>query len=201
MDFPRTQADLNRTVSDLFDLGNAIAVTSSRRQFFRQLSEDFRHGDVLPVIEYTDKETETWRQVFNALAALYPSHASEEFLKAFHLLTSNGIYSESSIPQFSNLSNFMEKISGFSIRPVGGMLSPRHFLAGLGLRIFHATPHIRSNQEIQDAKEPDICHELLGHVPMFLNQDFANFSQVICNIGSVFSRYHIPKYLNISKTL
>lgn len=182
MDFPRTTADLNRTATNLFNLVDIdTANISSRRRYFCQLSEKFRDGDILPKIEYTESEIATWRYVFKTLTALYPSHAIDDFLKAFRLLVANGLYSELSVPQFGPLSKFMEQTSDFSIRPVGGMLTPRHFLAGLALRVFHATPHVRPFDEVFNAEEPDICHELLGHVPMLLNRDFADFSQVSFN--------------------
>jgi phenylalanine-4-hydroxylase len=62
---------------------------------------------------------------------------------------------------------------------VSGLLSSRNFLAGLALRIFHSTQYLRHHSRPEYTPEPDLVHELMGHVPMFLNQDFADFSQQI----------------------
>lgn len=147
--------------------------------FFFFLFESCISGQPIPHIEYSQVEIETWAAVFEKLTGMFPSHACREHQHVFPLLVQNCGYGTHTIPQLEVVSKFLKDCTGFTLRPVMGLLTSRDFLNGLAFRVFHSTQYIRHHSRPLYTPEPDVCHELLGHVPLFANPDFADFSQEI----------------------
>ncbi|GMS82715.1 hypothetical protein PENTCL1PPCAC_4890 [Pristionchus entomophagus] len=186
--YPQKISDIDQFANRILSYGAELdcehpgftdQVYRARRKQFADIAFNFRHGDKIPRIDYTEQETGTWAIVWDQLTGLYPKHACKEFNHIFPLMQQNCGYSRDNIPQLQDVSDFLKDCTGFQLRPVAGLLSSRDFLAGLAFRVFHSTQYIRHHKEPKYTPEPDICHELLGHAPLFADSEFAQFSQEI----------------------
>lgn len=186
--FPRTLEDLDLFSKKTLEFGASLSADHpgfsdssyrKRREEIIQSSLSYRSNNPLPTIQYTSEEIATWSTVYCSLKNLYPTHACKEFLRTFPLLELACDYSPYSIPSLQKVSSFLYHQTGFRLRPVQGLLSSRDFLNSLALRVFHCTQYIRHPSSPLYTPEPDCCHELLGHVPLFADADFASFSHEI----------------------
>lgn len=150
-----------------------------RRVEITKFAKSYKHGEKIPRIEYNESEKAVWKTVFKTLKEYYPTHACKQHRYILPLLEQNCGYNEDNIPQLQDISNFLKDCTGWTLRPVAGLLSSRDFLAGLAFRIFHSTQYLRHPSRPLYTPEPDLCHEILGHVPLFADPDFASFSQEI----------------------
>lgn len=100
-------------------------------------------GDPIPTIEYTETEAQTWEAVFNMVKDLMNKHACSEYVAVFKKLEAEDIFVPHRIPQLQEMSDFLRKNTGFTLRPAAGLLTARDFLASLAFRVFQSTQYVR----------------------------------------------------------
>lgn len=149
----------------------------TRRNYIADLARQYRldpeHN--IPEAVYTPQETAVWRRVSLQLEKTHARRACSFYLEAKQRL---GI-SAFRIPQLNELSAKLTAASGFRLAPIEGLVETRAFLSWLGKRTMLSTQYIRHHSRPDYTPEPDIVHEVIGHVPMFTVPDFADFSEFI----------------------
>jgi monomeric phenylalanine-4-hydroxylase len=146
-----------------------------RRNYIASLSKKFRETGVITDVDYTDEEQNVWRIVAGHLEEIQARRASEFYLQAKRDL---GI-SNDRIPQLSEMNRRLKELSNFRLAPIEGLVETRAFLSWLSWRTMLSTQYIRHASRPEYTPEPDIVHEAIGHIPMFTNRNFADFSQFI----------------------
>mmetsp|Transcript_6756 Transcript_6756/g.19092 ORF Transcript_6756/g.19092 Transcript_6756/m.19092 type:complete len:489 (-) Transcript_6756:74-1540(-) len=150
-----------------------------RRSSIVENARSHAFGKPIPTVDYTEQEHETWRTVYDRLEDMQREYACDDFQWAMAKFIRHGVLTRTRIPQLEEVSEIVHAQTGFQIRPVQGLLTARDFLNALAFRVFWSTQYIRHHSNPFYTPEPDVCHELLGHVPLFAHQDFAEFSQTI----------------------
>uniref|UniRef100_A0A1I8AR75 BH4_AAA_HYDROXYL_2 domain-containing protein n=1 Tax=Steinernema glaseri TaxID=37863 RepID=A0A1I8AR75_9BILA len=186
--FPRHVSDLDKCAhvvtkyeptTDPRHPGHGDDAYIARRAALNQIANDYRHGHAIPHVDYSDAEHETWAAVYARLKSLHESHTCKEYRENLRKMEEAGVITPYKIPQLSDINHYLQQRTGFQLRPCGGLLSARDFLASLAFRVFQATQYVRHTESPHHSPEPDVIHEILGHCPMFADPVMAQFSQEI----------------------
>lgn len=126
-----------------------------------------------PWESYTDTDHQVWQTLYARQQALLGPQACQEFLDAQAAMG----MSETQIPKFSELNAVLKTATGWEIIGVEGLLPELDFFEHLANRRFPVTWWIRKPDQLDYLSEPDLFHDLYGHVPLLMNPVFANYMQ------------------------
>ena len=122
---------------------------------------------------YAPDEHARWDRLFADAWATLQGRACGAFLDAVEQLE----LSQVGIPDMRELSDRLEAITGWRVVPVAGLVPDEVFFEHLANRRFPAGAFIRSEAEMEYLEEPDIFHDIFGHVPLLANPEYAAFMQ------------------------
>jgi phenylalanine-4-hydroxylase len=118
---------------------------------------------------YSRENQETWRRLYARLHPRWERYANEHFLEGLGRL---GLPPDR-IPRLAEINRFLSPLTGFQARAVSGYVPAFVFFDSLRRRAFPTTITIRHPGKIDYLPEPDIFHDLAGHVPMHTDPAFA----------------------------
>lgn len=127
--------------------------------------------DAQGFVNYSAEENKVWRVLFERQKNIISGRACDEFLSGLETLKLTG----DAVPQLPDISARLKEKTGWQVAPVAALISAREFFELLAKRYFPAATFIRTIEELDYVKEPDIFHELFGHCPMLTNPVYADF--------------------------
>jgi phenylalanine-4-hydroxylase len=122
--------------------------------------------------QYSEADHDTYRRLYARQLQQLPGLACDEFINAVQQLGA-----PDRIPRFDAVNERLFKATGWQLVAVPGLIPEEAFFALLAARRFPVTDWIRKPEEFDYVVEPDVFHDLFGHVPLLFNPTFADYMQ------------------------
>ena len=122
---------------------------------------------------YTEVEHQTWNTLYERQMKILPGRASEAFLRGLDALDLNA----GGIPDFEVINPKLQALTGWTVVCVPGLVPDEVFFDHLANRRFVSGQFIRKPDQLDYLQEPEIFHDVFGHVPMLTDPDFAAYME------------------------
>ena len=122
---------------------------------------------------YTPEDHAVWLTLYNRQAKILPERACDAFLDGLQSLDLRG----TGVPDFERVSDRLLSLTGWRVVAVPGLVPDAVFFEHLANRRFPAGAFIRAADQLDYLQEPDVFHDVFGHVPMLTDPVFADFMQ------------------------
>jgi len=121
--------------------------------------------------KYTDEDHQVWQILYERQMPNLPDKATQAYLEGIKMVG----FESTKIPDFNAVNVVLGKATGWQIHVVPGLIPPRDFFELLRTRNFCATTWLRKMDELDYLEEPDMFHDVFGHVPLLTNQALCDF--------------------------
>ncbi|NRB22190.1 phenylalanine 4-monooxygenase [Shewanella sp.] len=135
-------------------------------------------------IDYPQAEHDIWQALYSRQLGNLSAYACSEYQQG---LIDLGL-SDSNIPQLQDIDKVLLDLTGWKTAAVPALISFERFFELLANREFPVATFIRSKEEFDYLREPDIFHEVFGHCPLLTNESFAKFSHTYGQLGLAASK-------------
>lgn len=122
---------------------------------------------------YTAADQHVWQLLFDRQLALLPGRAADAFLEGVGQVG----FTRDRIPDFREVNPRLRELTGWELVVVPGLVDDAAFFGLLAERKFPATTWLRTLEQLDYLEEPDMFHDVFGHVPLLTNPEFAQFLQ------------------------
>jgi phenylalanine-4-hydroxylase len=152
------------------EAGQARGLTTGQAPFIEHAQA---RGDLFisqPWDEYSAANHDTWSHLYSRMQERWRRWANHRFIEGLDALALSGDH----VPRLEDVNRFLDPLTGFKAKPVAGYVPAYLFFDCLERREFPTTITVRDGRNPDYLPEPDIFHDIAGHVPMHTDPAFAN---------------------------
>lgn len=128
---------------------------------------------------YTQEDRKVWNILFNRQMGQLKNTACKEYLLAMDTID----FCADRIPDFERVDEKLRPLTGWGLQTVPNISEQKEFFTFLSQRKFTATCWLRSMDELDYLEEPDMFHDVFGHVPLLSNTQYTDFFHGISKIA------------------
>lgn len=129
--------------------------------------------------KYSSEDFQVWRLLFERQVAQLPGAAIQEYIDGIHRV---GFVADS-IPKFDETNVLLKKFTGWELVVVPGLIPDKDFFELLSNKKFPASTWLRKLSELDYLEEPDMFHDVFGHVPLLTNHDVVSYLRDLSKIA------------------
>jgi phenylalanine-4-hydroxylase len=134
--------------------------------------------------KYNEEDLNVWSKLFSRQMDNLVTKGSETYLDS--LLEMKEVLNVEKVPNFDELNKVLNQKYGWKIEVVKGLIPVDEFFILLSQKKFCASTWLRTLAQLDYLDEPDMFHDIFGHIPLLMNEDFSNFAQ---GIGTIALKY------------
>jgi phenylalanine-4-hydroxylase len=146
-----------------------VGLTTGQSPFIEQAQRAGQLYIEQPYELYSEENHSAWRKLYARMLPRWDRYANEHFLQGMQLLSLD----PNRIPHLKVVNRFLKPLTGFQTQAVSGYVPSFVFFDCLRNRAFPTTVTIRRSDKLDYLPEPDIFHDVAGHVPMHTDKNFA----------------------------
>ena len=152
------------------DQSQESGLTTTQASFIERAQSEGRLYIHQPYELYSDGNHEAWHRLFTRMEGRWRQYANPRFLQGID----NLCLDPNRVPRLEDVNRFLSPLTGFKAKPVSGYVPSFLFFDCLRNREFPTTITIRDGASLDYLPEPDIFHDIAGHVPMHTDRAFAD---------------------------
>ena len=145
-----------------------------RRNAIADIAKSYSFPNIVPDVPYSQQEHQLWNDIYTAISPIHQLYAHSSYLSCLDI--SNLPLDH--IPQLSEINGRLKNITGYQLTPVVGLIDARTFMSHLAQRRMLCTQYIRHCSVPHYTPEPDVVHELIGHVISFFSKKYCDFNEL-----------------------